>query len=68
MLSNVVETMDVNNTKITIVISSYYNGGSENFGINISQYLSKFYKVSLLSLKNFGILKEKIELSETWSL
>ena len=64
MLSNVVETMDVNNTKITIVISSYYNGGSENFGINISQYLSKFYKVSLLSLKNFGILKEKIELSE----
>ena len=63
MFSNVVEKMDVKNTKITIVIPSYYNGGSENFGINISHYLSKFYKVTLLSLKNFGILKEKIKLS-----
>ena len=56
--------MSVNNKNITVVISSYYNGGSENFGINISNYLSNFYKVTLLSLKNFGILKEKIKKSE----
>ena len=45
---------------ITIVIPSYLNGGSENFGINISKYLSKHTKVTLLSLKDDGILKSKI--------
>ena len=45
---------------ITIVIPSYLSGGSENFGINISKYLSKHTKVTLLSLKDDGILKSKI--------
>ena len=56
MFSKLVSKMDVK--KVTIIIPSYLNGGSENFGINISNYYSKYFKVILLSLKNIGVLKK----------
>ena len=65
MLSNVVEKMDVK--KVSIIIPSYLNGGSENFGINISNYYSKYFKVILLSLKNIGVLKNKIINNENFT-
>ncbi len=65
MLSNVVEKMDVK--KVSIIIPSYLNGGSENFGINISNYYSKYFKVILLSLKNIGVLKNKIIINENFT-
>ena len=58
--------MDVNH--ISVIIPSFLNGGSEKFGVKISQYLSKYKKVSLISLKNEGILKKEIKNSKNFRL
>lgn len=54
--------MDVSD--LAVIIPSYLNGGSEKFGIKISKYLSNYRKVSLISLKDVGILKKEIKNSK----